>query len=246
MMIHGNFFTKRHTPMLGVHGADPESLRQASGHSVECDQTYCWTSVHGLRLRIVGDRDQPPIGSSVDEDDSFCDLVPRLRSLVSYAPEMKYDLCPDDDSTLPKSPVAGCFDLAGGTLMAYPFKRYQQGRFLFLDGQLSRPLQFADVVVWHGQTVGPAKLQIKSPNSGVWRTVTTAAHVPLLIAAANLGHAHHTTTHFALNEKIYDHLTGNLPKIIADNVPACDPMKVYCYAGLTSFIDVAGCSNTRP
>jgi hypothetical protein len=161
---------------------------------------------------------------------------------------MKYGLCVDDDSSLPKSPVAGCFDIAGGTLMAYPFKRFQQGRFVSQEGQVGPAVQFADVVIWHGQTAGIARLQIKSAGSGgVWRTVKSKIdHAPLLVAAANFGHAHHVTTHFVLNEKIYDHLTGKLPTIIADNVPPCDPEKVYCYTGVTSLIDVAGCSNTRP
>jgi hypothetical protein len=254
MMIHGNFFTKRHTPMLGVYGADKASLRKASGRSVKCDHTYCWTPIRGLRLRIVGDDDKPPVGGAVDEDPSFCDLVPRLASLLpkqasgsSGYPPMKYELCGDNEA-LPKQPVDGCFDIEGGTLMAYPFKSFQQGLFVFADGHQVGPLQFADVVAWHGQTIGTARLQIKSAATGsAWQTVKTKVdHVPLLIAAANLGHAHHTTTHFALNEKLYDHLKGHLPQILADGVPPCDPDRIYCYSSLTSLIDVVGCSNTRP
>jgi hypothetical protein len=252
MMIHGNFFTKRHTPMLGVYGADKASLQKASGRSVKCDHTYCWTPIRGLRLHIVGDDEKEhPIGDKVDEDPSFCDLVPRLKYLLPAQPTMRYELCGEDEHALPKSPVDGCFDIEGGTLMAYPFKSFQQAKFIFGHGQpdpVQRPLQFADVVAWHGQTAGTARLQIMSAATGyTWQTVkTNVDHVPLLVAVVNLGHAHHTTTHFVLNEKLYDQLIGHLPKIVPVPNEPCDPHKVHCYTSLTSLIDVAGCSNTRP
>ncbi len=248
MMIHGNFFTKRHTPKLGVYGADEDSLRRASGRSVECDNTYCWTSIRGLRLRIVDDDHNPPNGDAVDEDPSFCDLVPRLKSLLPPQTAQKYALCGDDQAGLPKSPVDACFDLDGGSLIAYPFKSFRQGRFVFSDGHQIRPLQFADVVAWYGHTNSAARLQIKSMATGnEWRTVKTApSDKPLLVAVANLGHAHHTTTHFVLNEKLYGGLKQHLPAIVVDQVPPCDPDKTYCYTSLVSLVDVAGCSNTRP
>jgi hypothetical protein len=248
MMIHGNWFTKRHTPMLGVHNADKASLRWASGQSVECDDhTYCWTPIIGLRLRIVGDKNSPPLGAAVYEDISFCDLVPRLGDLLPNQKLRYTEMCGDDYEGLPRGAVDGCFDIEGGILIANPFKSFQQGMFVFADGHQSDPVQFADVVRWHGQTSGNARLQIRSAaNGNEWKDVTILGSEPLLVAAVNLGHAHHTTAHFVLNEKIYGHLSSHLPTIMADGVPPCNPAKVYCYTGMTSLIDVAGCSNTRP
>jgi hypothetical protein len=247
MMIHGNFFTKRHTPKLGVYRAYKHDLQTASGRSVHCDQTYCWTSIRGLSVRIVGNDDKPPADNPVYEDKSFCELVPRLRDLLPNQAQ-KYELCGDSQVGLPKSPVDACFDLQGGTLIAYPFKSFQQGTFVFPDGYEIGPLQFADAVVWHGRTEGVARLQIKSrATSNQWRTVgTTDGRMPLLVAVANLGHAHHTTTHFTLNEKLYDGLHSHLPKIVVDQVSPCNPDETYCYSSPIPLIDIAGCSNTRP
>jgi hypothetical protein len=241
LVIQGNFFTKRHTPVLGVHNANKASLERASGRYVECDQTYCWTRIAGLAMRVIGDRlDPSPI---TIEDRSFKDLVPRLQTLVpsDFDDELM-------NVELPGRPVKGFFDIVGGTLYAFPFKSFKQGVFVYPDQTMCEPRQFADTVAWRGWRYGPARLQIKSrATDHRWVTVEMDRYdQPLRIAVVNVGHAHHTSSHFALNEKLYYDLEGHLPKILVDGVPDCDYTKKRCYtSSLMSLIDVPGCSNSQ-
>lgn len=246
MVIQGNLLSMRHEPLLGIYGADPRSLEKASGHSVWCDQTYCWTRIHGIRIRIVGDDESAPVGKTVAEDASFRDLVPSITPLFAKPRQVKFQLCGTSDR-LPKEPVDGCFDLEGGQLIAYPFKSFQQGKFVFDKTHECAPRQFADIVVWHGTTNGIARVQIKSAAAdSSWRIVKMKTdHIPLLVAVANVGSEHRSSKHFALNEKLYGRPAAHLPTIELSPYP-CDFDKVYCYASVTQLIDVVGCGNTKP
>src|ERR1051325_4302116 len=211
MVLQGNPMSKHHEALLGIetHSLDKESrrelmmsLRDLSGQTVHCDSVYCWARIRGIGIRIVGDHDADPecqvacdANYTVKEDASFQDLVPKLGNLALGSNYLRDDICED---YFPREPVDGCVRVSGGELLAYPFKSFKQGRFVNPNGSKQPPMQFADVVMWHGNTTGPARVQIKSHATlDRFETVKMKnTNQPLRVAIVNLGHAHHTSTHF--------------------------------------------------
>jgi hypothetical protein len=260
MVLQGNLMNKRHEPLLGIdhHSLDQqgrreliESLRDLSGQTVHCDSVYCWARIRGVGIRIAGDHDADPNCQTacgpdytVQEDASFQDLVPKLGSLAPGLNGLRAGICGD---YFPREPVDGCVRISGGELLGYPFKSFKQGRFVNPDGSRQRAMQFADVIIWHGNTTGRAKVQIKS-HATLDRFETVKMKdtgQPLRVAIINLGHAHHTSSHFVLNEKLFPNLAGHIPAIENDGVPDCDPTVKFCYTSIISLIDIAGCSNSQ-
>lgn len=257
MVLQGNPMSKHHEPLLGIdaHSLDQESrreliisLRDLSGQTVHCDSVYCWARIRGVGIRIVGDHNADPNCETtcdpdyytLTEDASFKKLVPPLGSF-GY---LRDEVC---DEYFPQEPVDGCVRISGGELLAYPFKSFKQGRFVNPDGSGWPARQFADVVMWHGTTTGRAKVQIKSHATlDRFETVKMMdTGQPLRVAIVNLGHAHHTSTHFILNEKLFVNRGGHIPAIESDGVLDCDSNRESCYTSIVSLIDVPGCSNSQ-
>jgi len=253
MVLQGDPLNKPHVPLLGieVHDLDRKSrrelimsLRDLSGQTVRCDNVYCWARIRGVGIRIVGDGDADPNCEwcnqdyTVKEDPSFRDLVPKLRGLAPGSESLRAQVCQD---YFPQEPVDGCVRIAGGELLAYPFKSFQQGRFVNQP-----PKQFADLVIWHGKTTGRAKVQIKSHATlDRFETVRmTDTGKPLRVAIVNLGDAHHTSRHFDLNKKLF-YSRFDIPRIENDGVPICNPDHEICYTSIMSLMDIAGCSNSQ-
>lgn len=245
IIIQGNAFSMRHEPLLGIYGADVGSLNNLAGQAVQsCDHYYCWVPIHGIEMRVVDEVDvngvptPVPITDSVNEDDSFKDLVPHLQ----------YD--PDIDSGdlraslktegLPPPPADGYFEMAGGTLTAAPF--FKEARFV-KQASPKACRQFAEMVFWSGHTANRARLQIKSRN-GDWETVKLKnKDMPLRVVIANVGTEHFTGRHFILNEKV---VTNQLPTIDTDYCQVCQPSANHiCYLHTSALNDVAGCSDTQ-
>ncbi len=235
LVVQGNAKSMRHVPLLITDtDIDENALSDSTGQPVFCGvmqgdtKETCRVLIDGFDMQIVG-ADGSVLTPVLTIDSTFDDLTPHLQKVT------KGTIRDSVASDLPGPPIAGFFELTGGTLTACAFAR---PAFFDKDHDFDHEgnRYFAEIVTLTGSIKSQSKavLQIRSNATlGEWVPVPHSKDAPLAIRIDNHAPRHNgklmaTPRHWALIRKVLILPADGFPAVCPapydvndDDEPAC-------------------------